>query len=212
MSTQSAALIRELSMPPKSMSPKSIFLKSSSFLLTAFLGSALTSPLLADDQTLSLPSGANIGVELIEEFSFSDDQSRHQAILLHPTEADGATHELPKYCILVANAQLTNGRIRITTQDATCIETHDAESNIFTGAFEASAYGEDGQYGLACDDASCTLSPGQAFLITLDESINIDAQNNPSAEINAARRRANGEGVANPIPSERPNPDESGNN
>lgn len=200
------------SMPFKSMSSKSATFKPGSILLTALLGSALASPLLAADQTLTLPSGASIGVELIEAFSFSEDQPRHQAILLHPTQAAGATHELPEYCVLVANAQLTSGRIRITTQDATCIETHDAESSIFHGAFEASAYDEDGQYGLTCNGAPCTLAPGEAFLITLDKSISIDAQDNPSAELNATRRQANGEGVANPIPSERPNPDESTNN
>ncbi|AZM96052.1 hypothetical protein [Vreelandella venusta] len=186
--------------------------KSAPFFLTALLGTALATPLLAAEQTLTLPKGASVGVEVIEEFAFSDSQSRYEAILLHPTQAGGASHQLPEYCVLVANAQLTNGRIRITTQDATCIETHDAESAIFTGSFSAGAYAADGQYGLACDEPSCTLSPGQAFVVTLDEDIDINAQDNPSAEINAARREADGEGVANPIPSDRPDPDASAEN
>ncbi|UYV17676.1 hypothetical protein K1Y77_09160 [Halomonas qaidamensis] len=186
--------------------------KPASFFLTALLGTALATPSLAAEQTLTLPSGASVGVEVTEEFTFTDSKSRHEEILLHPTQAEGASHELPEYCVLVANAQLSSGRIRITTQDATCIETNDAESAIFTGSFSASAYAQDGQYGLACDDASCTLSPGQSFVVTLDKDIDINAQDNPSAEINAARRQADGEGVANPIPSDQPDPDESAEN
>lgn len=183
--------------------------KSTSFWLTAIIGSALAAPLQAADGSLALPSGASIGVEVIESLRLNEDQTRIADILLHPTPANSATHELPEYCVLVANAQLSGNRIRITTQDATCIETDKAESAIYSGSFKASAYSEDGQYGLACDEDACTLDPGTAFVLTLDESVNISAQDNPSAEINAVRRQANGEGVANPIPADRPAPSES---
>ncbi|MDP3535814.1 MAG: hypothetical protein Q8S08_10540 [Halomonas sp.] len=185
--------------------------KSTSFWLTTLIGSALAAPLQAADASLTLPSGASIGVEVIENLRLSEDQARKADILLHPAPVNSATHELPEYCILVANAQLSGNRIRITTQDATCIETDDAESAIYSGTFKASAYSEDGQYGLACDDTACTLNPGDAFILTLDESVSISAQDNPSAEINAARRQANGEGVANPIPADRPAPSEGSN-
>ncbi|RUR27371.1 hypothetical protein ELY33_15850 [Vreelandella andesensis] len=186
--------------------------KPVSFFLTALIGTALATPLLAAEQALTLPKGASVGVEVIEKLAFTGSQARHEGILLHPTQTDSASHELPEYCVLVANAQLTNGRIRITTQDATCIETHDTESAIFTGEFSAGAYATDGQYGLACDESNCSLSPGQAFVVTLDKNVDINAQDNPSAEINAARRQADGDGVANPIPSDRPDPDESAEN
>lgn len=183
--------------------------KSLPFWLTAIVGSTLAAPLYAEDAIFSLPSGATVGVEVIESLHLDKEQTRLTNILLHPAHADDATHELPEYCVLVANAQLSSDRVRITTQDATCIETNDAESAIYSGSFNASAYSRDGQYGLACDSEACTLSPGDAFTLTLDESVSIYAQDNPSAEINAIRRQANGEGVANPIPSEQPAPSES---
>ncbi|WP_404377627.1 hypothetical protein [Vreelandella aquamarina] len=183
--------------------------KSSPFWLTALLGTLFASPLHAEESTLELPSGAKVGVEVVEALKFDSSQTRYNEILLHPKPADSTTHSLPEYCLLVANAQLNGDRIRITTQDATCIETHDAESAIYSGSFSASAYAQDGQYGLACDGGSCSLAPGQSFVLTLEESIQIQAQDNPSAEINAARRQANGEGVANPIPGERPDPSQS---
>ncbi|MAO63182.1 MULTISPECIES: hypothetical protein [Halomonas] len=183
--------------------------KSSPFWLTALLGTLFVSPLHAEESTLDLPSGAKVGVEVVEALTFNSSQSRYTDLLLHPKQASGTTHSLPEYCLLVANAQLNGDRIRITTQDATCIETHDAESAIYSGEFSASAYAEDGQYGLACNNGDCTLAPGQSFVLTLDESIHIAAQDNPSAEINATRRQANGDGVANPIPGERPDPDQS---
>lgn len=183
--------------------------KSSPFWLTALLGTLFVSPLHAEESTLDLPSGAKVGVEVVEALTFNSSQSRYTDLLLHPKQASGTTHSLPEYCLLVANAQLNGDRIRITTQDATCIETHDAESAIYSGEFSASAYAEDGQYGLACNNGDCTLAPGQSFVLTLDESIHIAAQDNPSAEINATRRQANGDGVANPIPGERPAPDQS---
>lgn len=191
--------------------------KSSPFWLTALLGTFFVSPVFAQEQaqehtqesTLDFPSGAKVGVEVVEALSFDSAQSRYTDILLHPKQASGTTHSLPEYCLLVANAQLNGDRIRITTQDATCIETHDAESAIYSGEFSASAYAEDGQYGIACEGGACSLEPGQTFVLTLEESIHIEAQDNPSADINATRRQANGDGVANPIPGERPDPEQS---
>ena len=183
--------------------------KSSPFWLTALLGTFFVSPLHAEESALELSSGAKVGVEVVEALKFDSSEKRYSDILLHPKRASGTTHSLPEYCLLVANAQLNGDRVRITTQDATCIETHDSESAIYSGTFSASAYAEDGQYGLACDDGSCSLTPGQPFVLALDQSVRIDAQDNPSADINAIRRQANGEGVGNPIPGERPDPDQS---
>ncbi|MCH4810471.1 hypothetical protein [Vreelandella neptunia] len=183
--------------------------KPTSFWATALVTPFFATPLIAAaaEATLSLPNEATVGVEVVEELTFSSDQTRLSDILLHPTQAAGASHSLPEYCVIVGNAQLVDERVRVTTQEATCIETHDADSDIFTGEFSASAYAEDGQYGIACEGASCTLSPGQAFLLTLDQAVEIEELDNPSAELNEQRRQADGEGVANPVPREEAVPD-----
>ena len=166
-------------------------------------------PLLATaaEATLSLPNEATVGVEVVEELAFESNQARLNDILLHPAPVTDASHSLPEYCVIVGSAQMVDERIRVTTQEATCIETHDADSDIFTGEFSASAYGEEGQYGIACEGNPCTLSPGQAFLLTLDQPVEIEELENPSAELNEQRRQADGEGIANPVPREEAVPD-----
>lgn len=182
-------------------------LKPTPIWLTAIIAPLFALPLYAADSTLTLPNQSTVGVEVVEELSFESDQTRLDDILLHPAHADSASHSLPEYCVIIGTAQLNNERIRITTQNATCIETNNAESNIFSGEFVASAYADDGQYAIPCEGSPCTLSPDQTFLLTLDEAVDIDEQENPSAELNKRRQQANGEGVANPIPREQPNPD-----
>lgn len=177
--------------------------------LTAIVAPFFAMPLYAADSSLTLPNESTVGVEVVEELTFTSNQDRLSDILLHPTQAEGASHSLPEYCVIIGTAQLNNDRIRITTQNATCIETNDADSNIFSGDFIASAYAEDGQYAIACEGSPCTLSPGQTFMLTLDEAVDIEELENPSAELNQRRQQANGEGVANPIPREQPNPDDN---
>jgi len=177
--------------------------------ITALAAPLLATPLLATaaDATLSLPNEAPVGVEVVEELAFESNQTRLNDILLHPTQAASASHSLPEYCVIVGRAQRVDERIRVTTQEATCIETHDADSDIFTGEFSASAYGEDGQYGIACEGSQCALSPGQTFLLTLDQPVEIEELDNPSAELNEQRRQADGEGIANPVPRDEAVPD-----
>ncbi|MDN6323313.1 MAG: hypothetical protein ACTHZY_04045 [Halomonas sp.] len=183
--------------------------KPSHFWLTAIAAPFFAMPLYASaaDATLSLPNEATVGVEVVEELTFNSNQARLSDILLHPTQAGSASHSLPEFCVIVGNAQRVDERIRVTTQEATCIETHGADSNIFSGDFSASAYAEDGQYGIACEDTPCTLSPGQTFLLTLDEALEITELDNPSAELNQQRRQVDGEGIANPVPREESVPD-----
>lgn len=176
--------------------------KPTPFWLTALAAPVFATPLLAAAATLSLPNEATVGVEVVEELTFDANQPRLNDILLHPTQATNASHALPEYCVIVGSAQLADERIRVTTQETTCIETHDADSNIFTGEFSASAYGQDDQYGIACESTPCTLSPGQTFRLTLNQAVEIEELDNPSEELNQQRRQANGEGVANPIPRE----------
>lgn len=185
--------------------------KPTPFWLTAIVAPFLASPLYAAEAeaeaTFSLPNEATVGVEVVEELAFETSEARLNEILLHPTQTSGASHSLPEYCVIVGNAQLVEERIRVTTQEATCVETHDDDSDIFTGEFSASAYADDGQYGIACEDTPCTLSPGQTFLLTLDEPVEIKELDNPSAELNEQRRQVNGEGIDNPVPREEAVPD-----
>ncbi|MDQ7727671.1 hypothetical protein [Halomonas sp. SpR8] len=183
--------------------------KPSHFWLTAIAAPFFAMPLYASaaDAKLTLPSEATVGVEVVEELTFDSNQARLCDILLHPTRAASASHSLPEYCVIIGNAQLVDERIRVTTQEATCIETHDADSDIFSGNFSASAYAEDGQYAIPCESTPCTLSPGQTFLLTLDEALEITELDNPSAELNQQRQQADGEGVANPIPREDADPE-----
>jgi len=183
--------------------------KPTPFWLTALAAPFFAMPLLATaaEATLSLPNEATVGVEVVEELTFESNQTRLNDILLHPTQAANASHSLPEYCVIVGSAQLVDERIRVTTQEATCIETHDADSNIFTGEFSASAYDQDGQYAIACEGTPCTLSPGQTFLLTLDQAVEIEELDNPSEELNQQRRQADGEGIANPVPREEAVPD-----
>ncbi|BBI50585.1 hypothetical protein HORIV_30060 [Vreelandella olivaria] len=49
--------------------------------------------------------------------------------------------------------------------------------------------------------------PGQTFLLTLDQAVEIEELDNPSEELNQQRRQADGEGIANPVPREEAVPD-----
>lgn len=180
---------------------------SPSLWLSALSVSLLALPLNAAGATLTLPSDARIGVEVINTLSLSASTPEHNEILLHPAEVAGTTHTLPDYCVLVANARFENQRVRITTQDATCIKATSNESEVFSGEISAAAYAEDGSYGLPCGDNGCTLKPGQGFLLRLSEDVAIEAQENVSAKINQERRQADGTGVANPIPADSPSPE-----
>ncbi|MYL24386.1 hypothetical protein [Vreelandella massiliensis] len=174
---------------------------------TALAAPFLAMPLYAAEETLTLPNNATVGVEFVETIAFDEGETRQDSILLRPSDHDNASHTLPEYCVLIADAQLSDNRMRITAHDVTCIETDNEDSAIFSGAINASVYDSDGQYGLACDNDRCATSPGRSFLLTLSEVLEIEAQDNPSAEINEQRRQASGDGVANPIPSERPDPE-----
>jgi hypothetical protein len=182
-------------------------LKLTTAWFAALAAPLLAMPLYAAEETLSLPNDATIGVEFVDAIVFSEGATRKESILLRPSHYRDASHSLPEYCVLIGDAQLSDDRLRITAHDVTCIETDNADSAIFSGAINASAYDSDGQYGLTCDDNECITSPGRSFSLTLSEALEIEAQDNPSAEINEQRRQANGDGVANPIPSERPEPE-----
>lgn len=177
--------------------------------LRAMMIALLATPLSVSAATLSLPEDATVGVEIVDAISFADGQSRQEGILLRPAEISQASDSLPEYCVIVGDAQRDDMRVRITTHDVTCIETDDADSSIFSGEIDAAVYGADGNYGLSCSDTTCKLASGHAFTLTLNAPLEITEQDNPSARINEKRRQTDGEGVANPIPADRPDPEAS---
>ncbi|RCV91322.1 hypothetical protein [Billgrantia montanilacus] len=172
--------------------------------------SLLLLPFAASAATLSLPTDASVAVQVIDELTLDADNPRQDDILLSPVSGDtGTSHELPEYCVLVGDARLDAERLRITAKSLTCIETEGADSEIFSGEISAAAYEMDGSYGLdACDAGRCELTPEHAFQLKLASALDIERQDNPAARINEQRRQTDGAGVANPIPAERPDPDQ----
>ncbi|RDB44445.1 hypothetical protein DU490_02425 [Halomonas sp. DQ26W] len=178
--------------------------------ILAAAGLSLLLPFAASAATLSLPSDSSVAVQVIDELTLDADKPRQDDILLKPVSGDTSTsHELPEYCVLVGDARLDDERVRITANSLTCIETKGAYSEIFSGEISAAAYEMDGSYGIdACDAGRCELTPEHAFQLKLASALDIEQQDNPAARINEQRRQANGAGIANPIPAERPDPDQ----
>lgn len=158
--------------------------------LSVLIAPFLATPLFAADATLVMPERATFGVEFTENVAFAEGESRRDNILLRPNHDVDASHQLPQYCVIIGDAVRSDERVRVTAHDVTCIEADNAESAIFSGEMEGGVYDTDGQYGLACDDSACAFPSGRGFMLTLNESLDIDAQDNPSAEINAQRRQA----------------------
>lgn len=191
-----------------------MFKPSATLLLTTLLSTSLlsasllsTSPALAD--TLELPADAQFDVQVVDSLVLTQETPRREAILMRPAVNGEGTHRLPAHCIMVGNAQLDGSRVRITTDSITCIATDGSASEIYSGDMSAAAYGSDGSFGLAvCQDGRCELTPEQTFALRLASRLSIAEQENPSEQINIRRRQANGAGIANPIPAERPTPDE----
>lgn len=177
----------------------------------------LATPVMAQADSLSLPSGANIAVQVIDTVILDDAEPRKADVLLKPTASDTGDYDLPSHCLITADARLDGERVRLTAKTLTCIEASGDDSEIFTGELSASAVDLDGNGGVeACSDTtgggnqcqSAELTPEHPFQLRLGRELSLEPQANPSAQINERRRQANGEGIANPIPSERPDPDD----
>lgn len=166
-------------------------------------------PLSASAETLSLPADADVAMQVVDDLTLEGGDMRRDDILLRPVaDLADATHELPEYCVVVGDARQEGDRLRISAKSLTCIETDDSDSDIFSGDISAAAYELDGSYGLAsCSAGRCELPADHVFHLRLAHALEIEEQDNPSARVNAQRRQANGEGVANPIPAERPDPE-----
>ncbi|NIC04468.1 hypothetical protein [Billgrantia bachuensis] len=166
-------------------------------------------PLHASANTLSVPGDAVVAFQVIDDLVLEGESERRDDILLRPVSGfENATHELPKYCVVVGDALQDGDRLRVTAKALTCVETEGGDSDIYNGEISAAAYEMDGSYGLAvCDAGRCALPSDHVFHLKLASGLEIEEQDNPSARINEQRRQADGAGVANPIPAERPDPD-----
>ncbi|MGY4876525.1 hypothetical protein ACLUEY_01415 [Vreelandella aquamarina] len=158
--------------------------------LSVLLLPLMASPSLAADAKLSFPEQATFGVEFVENVTFADGESSYTNILLRPYHEASTSHHLPEYCVIIGDATRSDERVRITAHDVTCIEAESAESAIFTGEIDAGVYDTDGKYGLLCEDTRCEFAPEHHFTLTLNKALSIEAQDNPSAELNAQRRLA----------------------
>lgn len=175
---------------------------------------AMSMPLAAQAGTLSLPAGASVAVEVVDTFTMTPGSGSQADVLLKPTAAASGEYDLPNHCLITADARLDGERIRFSASTLTCIEANADDSAIFSGELSASAEDLDGNTGVpACVEGSgrecqrVELEPGEAFQLRLRDALALEAQENPSAQINERRRQANGQGVANPLPAERPDPD-----
>lgn len=176
------------------------------------LATALLTPLLAFGDTLELSRQAQVEFSLVEPLTLneSEDGARRDDVVMRPvTEGDG-THSLPQHCVVIGSASLNGERLRLSATSMTCIETDGADSEIYSSDIAAAAYDADGRYGLpACEDGRCELGSDRGFMLQFTGAVSIEPQANPSAELNEQRRRANGDGVANPIPAGPPDPDDA---
>ena len=169
-------------------------IKISDAILTASGLALLLIPLHASAGTLSLPKDATVAVQAVDSLTLAGGETRLDDILLRPAGAAAeASHELPEYCVLVGDARQDGDRLRITTKSLTCIETDGGDSDIYSGSLSAAAY---------------ELDADHVFHLKLASALEVEEQDNPSARINEQRRQANGAGIANPIPAERPDPDD----
>ena len=155
----------------------------------ACVGMALAATAQAD--SLALPAQSRIDVTTIDGIALDGAQNQLHDVMLTPaSDASGRT-DLPHYCVLVGDAKRDGDRLRITTQALTCVETEGGDSHIYSGELVAGAYDADGQFGLdACDDNGCELEANHVFQLELTHALDIEQMPNPSAELNAERRRA----------------------
>ncbi|QTF94473.1 MAG: hypothetical protein J5F18_13655 [Halomonas sp. BM-2019] len=170
---------------------------------------ALFAPSLALAATLELPADARLEVQVIDRLALDQESPRQADILLRPVANGQGSHALPDHCVMVGDARLDGERIRLTTSSVTCIATDGGDSEIYSGAMSAAAYDADGAFGIAaCEAGRCELTPEHSFELRLASELSIEEQENPSEQINIRRREAEGTGVANPVPAERPDPDQ----
>ncbi|GGX90904.1 hypothetical protein GCM10007160_17960 [Litchfieldella qijiaojingensis] len=182
--------------------------------LTSLLLVGLTLPMTAMSDTLRLPEDAAFEVRVIDDALLTQETPTLSDLLLQPVTSEHARYQLPSHCLITADARLEGERVRISAKTLTCIDTQGADSEIFSGELSAAGMESDGSYAVdACIDKvddgceRAELRPSHVFQLRLGRELALEPKDNPAARINEQRRQAQGEGVANPIPGERPDPD-----
>ncbi|SHF46811.1 hypothetical protein SAMN02745148_02714 [Modicisalibacter ilicicola DSM 19980] len=179
--------------------------------LVCILLTGLALPAWAAEATLELPVDARIDVQVIDTVTLDGGATDRTDVLLRPVthdQADGA-RLLPDYCLITANAQLDDQRVRLTTQSVTCIEAEDDSPEIYSGELSAAAFERDGGFGLdVCTNkqngqcVKAVIEPAHHFQLSIGETTRLTAQANPSEELNRQRRQADDDGNANAAPAE----------
>lgn len=152
-------------------------------------------PNVAMADTLRLPSDARIDVQVIDTLSLKKTEPSHDNVLLKPVVGQGAEHELPAHCLITADAQLVDGRARLSANTVTCIDMMGDTREIYSGDFSAAARESNGEFGI---DVICTetneqgcqraqLPPTHVFQLELGQALAIEAQDNPSERLNEQR-------------------------
>lgn len=168
-------------------------------LLAGLAGLAM--PALAQT-TLSLPAEARVNVQAIDSIVLDRDTPELANVLLRPVEQENssATHRLPNYCLITADARLIDEGIRLSTRTVTCIEAEGDDRTIFSGELSAAAFERDGSFGLDVCTASrggqcvsAELAPAHVFQLSIGRDTEITALSNPAEKINEQRRQADGE-------------------
>ncbi|MFD2190356.1 hypothetical protein [Pistricoccus aurantiacus] len=161
------------------------------------LAAGLAMPILAQGNTLNLPADATIDVHVIETLTLDTTTPEQADVLLQPIASQGATHQLPDYCLITATASLIDQQVRITANTLTCIEPTGDAPEIFSAEISATGRESNGDFGIdACTSMSngacqsATLTPEHHFTLELGQALAIEPQDNPSARINEQRRRA----------------------
>lgn len=179
-----------------------------------FLLFGMTLPMVSMGDTLRLSSDTLLDVHAIDEAELTRDAPEMADLLLQPLPVEGEREQLPEHCLITADARLDGERVRIVAKSLTCIDTQGEESEIYSGDFTASGMENDGSYGIdACTsalDGDCQraeLRPDHVFKMYVGETLSLEPQDNPGARINEQRRQADGEGIANPIPRQNPDPE-----
>lgn len=169
--------------------------------LACILLAGLATPALAQT-TLSLPAKARVDVQAIDSVTLDRNTPELANVLLRPVEREGssATHRLPDYCLITADAQLDNQDMRLSTSTVTCIEAEGDNRAIFSGELAAAAFERDGSLGLdvctASRDGQCmsaTLEPSHVFQLSIGRDTEIEALDNPAENINEQRRNVDSE-------------------
>ncbi|SFU34853.1 hypothetical protein [Halomonas korlensis] len=180
-------------------------------IVAPLLATALLMPLLAFADTLELPREAQVEFSLIAPLLLdaSENSARRDDVIMRPVTDGSGTHTLPQHCVVIGSASLNGERLRLSATSMTCIETEGADSEIYSSDITAAAHGADGRYGLpVCGYGRCELGSDRGFMLQFTEAVSIEPQANPSAELNEQRRKTNGDGVANPVPANSPDPDD----